>query len=611
MHLRLYMVHVQELKIPLLSKLDVVNIALDTISQKKQAICFVGSKRSAEKQASDIAKECDIASITAQTKELSEQILLVLPTPTEQCKKLAAVVKKGIAFHHSGLLSEQRHIIEQAFRRGDITIICATPTLAAGLDMPAFRTILKDVKRFSGSWGMQYIPVLEYEQMAGRAGRPGKESYGEAILIAATDAEKTALEEKYVYGGIESIYSKLASEPVLRTYVLSLLATNVVSDMPSLVSFFSKSFWAHQYQDLRKLEQIIERVVHLLSEYGFVTRGENSQIVRNHADVNSQNAANLPNHFEFNTAKDLLQTSRVRLVVTPLGKRVSELYIDPLSAHILLKGFDAYQKKFSSLAQDDAFENSKELSTQATIKFKGSSQLHESSQQQSHSEITALVHLFTQCLELRPLLKVKAKEGEVMNQFLFEHEDNLLLKIPTLYDVEYEDFFDTLKTTMYFLDWISEVTEDVLLEKYDIRPGEITAKNDMLDWLVYCGIELAKLKGLRISGILTKIRLRLSYGVKEELLPLLALKQIGRVRARLLYREGFKTISSLKKGDVHHLTRILGPKLVKSIFEQIERNPLDVPLTAQSKTHDVTHNANDGIIHKKAPVYGQRNLLDL
>ena len=66
--------------------------------------------------------------------------------------------------------TKQRELIEDNFREGVIKIICATPTLAYGLSLPAFRSILKDLRRY-GPRGMAYIPVLEYLQMSGRAGR--------------------------------------------------------------------------------------------------------------------------------------------------------------------------------------------------------------------------------------------------------------------------------------------------------------------------------------------------------------------------------------------------------------------------------------------------------
>ena len=88
----------------------------------------------------------------------------------------------------------QRNLIEDEFRNGNIKIICSTPTLAAGVDLPAFRTIIRDLKRFSYR-GLIWIPVLEYLQMAGRAGRPEYEKFGEAIVIAKSQTEKEEIYE--------------------------------------------------------------------------------------------------------------------------------------------------------------------------------------------------------------------------------------------------------------------------------------------------------------------------------------------------------------------------------------------------------------------------------
>ncbi|MEK6874532.1 MAG: helicase-related protein [Nanoarchaeota archaeon] len=123
-----------------------LNLILDTLHKQKQALVFVNTKKSAEKQAEDIAKYLKRGSTTHE--ELAKKILSVLAAPTQQCARLAGCIKAGIAFHHSGLHTKQREIIEEAFKRKDITIICATPTLAAGVDLPAFRAIIKDIKRF-------------------------------------------------------------------------------------------------------------------------------------------------------------------------------------------------------------------------------------------------------------------------------------------------------------------------------------------------------------------------------------------------------------------------------------------------------------------------------
>ena len=117
-------------------------------------------------------------------------------------------------------------------------IICCTPTLAAGLDLPAYRAIIKDLKRYGGSFGMVNIPVLEYLQMVGRCGRPKYDTKGEGICIAKTAPDKEYIFFKYVCGEPEAIYSKLAVEPVLRNYLLSLVATRFVSTDEEIMAFF-------------------------------------------------------------------------------------------------------------------------------------------------------------------------------------------------------------------------------------------------------------------------------------------------------------------------------------------------------------------------------------
>lgn len=523
------------MQIPSVSKLPVVNIALDTISIGKQAIVFVNSKRSAQKSAVDIAKASELT--TVMLDEISERALTTLSNPTEQCKTLARVLKKGIAFHHAGLNAKQRGIIEDEFRAGNIKIICATPTLAAGLDMPAFRTILKDLKRFTGNWGMQYIPVLEYEQMAGRAGRPGKEEWGEAIAIAGSEREMDEIIDTYINGEIEPIHSKLAVEPVLRMYVLSLVSTRLCKTQHELLAFFSKSFWAHQFTDMQKLEAIILRVVSQLAKWEFILVGD------------SQSKNETVGDTDFTTAKSLLVDSELSVRATPLGVRVSQLYLDPYSANHMLIGL----RKIDDVKSLTPF---------------------------------GLIHLLCQTLELRPLLRVKAREGDTINQFLLEYEDELILPIPTVYDTEYEDFFNAVKTTSYFLDWLDEFTEDMLLQKYDIRPGEINAKNEIMDWLLYCCVELCHVINRKdLVGSLVKIRDRLKYGVKEELLGLLAIKGVGRVRARKLYSVGLKTRGDLKKASIEDLVSVVGKGMAVKIHSVLG---VDVDETAVSSVKPET-----------------------
>jgi helicase len=117
---------------------------------------------------------------------------------------------------------------------------------------------------------------------------------------------------------------------------------------------------------------------------------------------------------------------------------------------------------------------------------------------------------------------------------------------------------------------MDEKDEEVMLEKYNVRPGEIRVKLDLADWLLYASEELARLnKKQKLISIIIKTRMRMRYGVKEELLPLLKLQGVGRVRARKLFNNGIKDIGDVTKADVTTLAHIIGKNIAFDIKKQV------------------------------------------
>ena len=76
---------------------------------------------------------------------------------------------------------------------------------------------------------------------------------------------------------------------------------------------------------------------------------------------------------------------------------------------------------------------------------------------------------------------------------------------------------------------------------------------------------------------IVKLRLRLKYGVKEELLPLIRLENIGRVRARALFRNRIKDLKDLKDASLATLTQLLGEKTALSVKKQLGQEQNEVP----------------------------------
>lgn len=487
-----------------------INLVLDTLKIGKQCIVFANTKKSAEKAAEDIAKS--VKSAAPEFEEFSDKALHALSRPTQQCERLAQCLKKGVAFHHAGLTYEQRDLIEEGFRSGRLPVICATPTLAYGLDLPAYRVILKDLRRYTQR-GLQFIPVLEYLQMAGRAGRPSYgEKEGQAIAVCTSDEHKQKIIDKYINGFPEAIQSKLAVEPVLRTYVLSLIAAEYVRNYDDIIAFFERTFWAYQFGDTQQLQYIIDKMLDLLVGWEF--------LVASNATARRS---------EFMSADSV---GEVMYTATPIGKRVAELYVDPLTAHEFIEM----------------------LGKTARIP----------------PTTFSYVHVVSSSLEMRPWTRVKVKEMEDIQFKLASYHEDLLRPEPAMYDPEYDDFLNGFKTALLLYDWADEKDEEFLLESYDVRPGELRGKLDVADWLVYTLEELARLLRMQtlIPGI-RKTRLRLQYGVKDELFTLLKLKDIGRVRARRLFNNNFKDIGDVKRAEFSTLAQLIGQGAARSVKSQV------------------------------------------
>jgi helicase len=475
-------------------------IVENTLKQNWQIFFFVSTRRKAESLAE---KVCGIVKTFLKKnelkdlEELSEKVLNVLETPTKQCKKLSKCIKSGVAFHHAGLLGLQKRLIEENFKKGLIKVICCTPTLAMGVSFPADRVVIRDAKRYYPGFGAVYIPVLDYHQMKGRAGRPEWSPFGEAVLIAKTEEEAEELIDHFIMGEPEEIQSKLAAEPALRMHTLALIANEFCKSKKSLINFFSKTFFAFQYGNISIIEEKILEILELLEKWKFIK-----------------------------IEKDKLHATRI-------GKRVSELYIDPLTAYKFVQGLGEARK--------------------------------------IEVQPFSFLQLICNTIEMKPLLSIRTGEFSEINEKIAERENLFLEEIPKEWDLEFDDFLRSVKTALMFEAWINEATEDEILVKFKVAPGEFYGRRQIADWLVYSLQELALLLGYKeLLKHIRKLRVRLEYGVKEELIPLVRIKGIGRVRARKLFSSGLTSLQKLREIPVESLGRIVGPKVALSIKEQLE-----------------------------------------
>jgi len=457
----------------------------DVVEEGGQCLVFVNRRRSTESLAMKYAPYMKKLADGTELEETEEE-------ETSIERKLRSCVRCGIAFHNAGLTHTQRRRVERAFRNGEIKCIIATPTLAAGINLPARRVVIRDVFRYEAGVGNVTIPVLEIKQMCGRAGRPGYDTEGEAVLLARTEEERDFLIENYLLNETEEIFSKLGNEPVLRTHVLSTVATGTASSMESLMGFIGSTFFAHQ-TDVYHLESAVTSVIEFLEREEMIRPGEG-------------------------------------LRATFFGKRVSDLYIDPVSAVILR----------------DALRNLRESASPLGV---------------LHAVCTAPDMLS---------MYLRRSDYDWLEEVAAARSGELLLPVPD--DLrEYEFFLADLKTACMLEDWIEGKDEESILKRFDIGPGDLRNKVEVAEWLIYSMREMSNIFNKEAYPQLTELVTRMKYGVRRELLELVTLRNVGRARARILYERGIKGLEDLRRIDEKSLSRIpgIGEALARQIKEQV------------------------------------------
>ena len=163
-----------------------------------------------------------------------------------QMHTLRRLALRGIAFHHSGLLPFLKEILEILFSKGYIKLLFATETFAVGINMPTKTVIFTSLEKFTDN---SFRPLLssEYIQMAGRAGRRGKDDKGLVLYIPERDPLDLFTLQTMLTGKASSFQSRMMFQ---YSFLLKALNGSI-----SVNTLLSDSYWkALQEEDKRVLE---------------------------------------------------------------------------------------------------------------------------------------------------------------------------------------------------------------------------------------------------------------------------------------------------------------------------------------------------------------------
>lgn len=442
------------------------DFVVESLNDSGQTLIFVRSRKSAESTAEKMSRFVESRLGPKEREALSD---LTYDSETPGYEKLVPVLGRGVGYHHAGMLSEQRRLVERLFKERKIKVIVATTTLAAGLNLPARSVIIKDVYRYDG-FSSVLIPNLEVQQMLGRAGRVKYDRIGNGYIYSS----KVRLQEvysTYVNGELESITSRI-NEGKIRMHVLGLISSGMSKDLQSLNKFFSTTLAFHEGL--------------LLEEW--ITRS-----------------------LEFLKSNDMIKgTDTYR--PTPFGRKVSELYVDPLTGVIL-------RDTVSLESIDD-------------------------------------------------ILLGICSTPDMPSLYVSESEN--FPYIPPSH-LPFHPEPEQMKVSLILSDWIDELPEDSIVEKYHIWPADLRNRVEIADWLSHSLYEISRALNLGRTE-LRALNYRISNGIQQDLIPLVFLPNVGRVRARRLKMNGFD-LERIANSTPRDLERIqgFGERISESIVREAKK----------------------------------------
>ena len=233
--------------------------------------------------------------------------------------------------------------------------------------------------------------------------------------------------------------------------------------------------------------------------------------------------------------EEMITINGENIYATRFGRRTSELYIDPVSAVIIRDALLTRAPKLTDIS---------------------------------------FLHMVAHTPDMFPRLRPYSREIDEIALFAEEHRDEFMFEVPDEWGdrIAYEEFLGEAKTAWVLQAWIEETSEDEIIERFRVQPGDLYRLTETSRWLLYASHELARLFGHKdLLPHLAELIKRVEKGVKAELLPLVRLKGIGRMRARILFNSGLRTLQDLKRVPLERLVSLplIGPKLAKKIKEQV------------------------------------------
>lgn len=521
-----------------------VPLVAECVSEGKGVLVFCATKDWCEKAAILLAEELPAAlgAAVVSPERVDSRLRVVEELrhiPAGLCPFLARSLPQGVAYHHAGLTAEERTIIEGAYRSGTINCLCATSTLAAGVNLPARRVIIRSMKV-----GNSALDPVRFRQMAGRAGRKGFDVLGECVVMTKSGPELAQAREMFA-AELAPLRSSLAGQRLIRA-VLEVVSLGLVRTAGMLHGAFANSLLRFREEAQIGSEGAPDLAQELDDALQYLEGLHLLRVDRSHA---AQHVATACCTDSTPVASPNLAAARLppeaSLLATPLGDGVVHSSMSPTEA---IRVFEDLQKSRSGIHLDTDLHLvylTTPVNTHIDPDWNRLLALYERlpARERGVAEAVGVSHEFivSEALGRRGPLP----GGSSGENWRLDRERQMAL---------HRRFWAALA----LCELLGERPLAKVAKAYGIPRGALQSLQQIA--ATYCGMVRQLCERLRwheMAALFESLMPRMTFGVSADILPLCQIGGVYPARARALLEAGFETPEDIARGTLDALEATL------------------------------------------------------
>ncbi|CAL7945074.1 unnamed protein product [Xylocopa violacea] len=542
-------------------------LVMDVIPEDS-CLVFCSSRKNCENVALLLIKVL-FKSLKEYKKDEKQNLLDALKNEEGLCPILDKTIKFGVAYHHSGLTSEERRLLEDAFRVGTLCVICCTSTLAAGVNLPARRVILR-----SPYVGNQFLSLSRYKQMVGRAGRAGMGNIGESILICKSIQLEQVIEllKSKMDDSLSTLH--LDKDRGLNNLILSAILLSIARTRFELHKIANRTLLNVQQKRLNvNIKEIVDKtIIELLKASVIKVKREHASLIALDTTIVFPSQDISPSSISTKTNKKTVKLTReTKLELCSLGRAAMKGYMDMQCAYMLYQDLKKAQEHLilvdylHLLYLVTPYDIISQINPVGSVYY--DVVVHLSEKQMKTARLLGIDEVTVR--KIRDGIIPKNVEPRVVRRFY---------------------------TTLMLYDLWTQHAVYAIAEKYQVNRGIVQNLLSAVSSFAFSVIrfcqELEEFWSFR--DLLNAFSKRLSYCCPLELEALMDLPLVKIGRARQLYNAGFKTVQDIAKAQPIDLKEKI-PYLSKKAAIQIIESAKLLIIGKVEDLRDETEDILDGI----------------